>query len=360
MKARSWCICFVSIVVTLAILLMLIAYIIDPMNLYSWHEIRFMNSGVNFNPGIIRNYDADYYVIGSSMIQNTDMDQVRAAGYNRPVKLEKGGMTVNEELMILRLIASCGQNTPILLSIDLSSLIQAEEIVPSSDVFNEELYSYSTFDDWRYLLGYKTWWRYIPLTVVMELLNSIGILPSMFESVLDIDQIGRWWESAETQFGKEHLIAQYQTGAGGTSSIPDNITRQEVFSKVDDFVEQLSAYTANIESVTIGFPPYSALYWHTQKVNGDMSLLLDTKAYLQTKLLEMGNVQIVDMQDHPLITDLDHYKDQTHYDLILQHDYTESFLSEGGNVHSVEEIDDKRIQLEERIISFERENASWL
>lgn len=360
MRAKRWCACFVLIVVSFAIILMMLAYIIDPLNLYSWNEIRFVNSGVYFNPGIIRNYDADYYVIGSSMIQNTDMDQVRAAGYNRPVKLEKGGMTVNEELMILCLIASCGQNTPILLNIDLSTLVQADSIQPSSNVFNEELYSTTNLDDWRYLLGYETWWRYIPLTVAMELLGLIGDLPSMFDFVLDIDQIGRWWDSYRNSFGRETIIEQFIAGKGGTSALPYSVTRQEVFSKIDDFVEQLSLYTGNLESVTIGFPPYSALYWYTQKMNGDIDLLLDAKCYLQEKLLELDNVWIVDMQDHPSITDLDYYKDQTHYDLILQHDYTDAFLSEGGNVHNVEEIEDKRCQLEELIVTFESENSSWL
>ena len=359
MKARRWCACFVSIVFAFAVILMILAYLIDPMNLYSWHEIRFIN-GTYFIPSIIRNYGADFYIIGSSMIQNTDMDQVRAGGYSRPVKLEKGGMTVNEELMILRLIASCGQNTPVLLNIDLSTLLQAEDIEPASDVFNEELYSNDIFDDWRYLLGYETWWRFIPITVAMEFLNTIGMLPSMFDSILNIDQTGRWWESYKLQFGRETIIRQYMNGEGGTSSLPDGITKQEVFAKVDDFVEKFSWYTENLELVTVGFPPYSALYWYTQKKNGDMDLLLDAKCYLQEKLLELDNVRIVDMQNHPLIADLNHYKDQTHYDLILQNAYTEAFLAEDGNICSDEDIISKRILLEELVEVFEKENYSWL
>lgn len=360
MKARRWCACFVSIVFAFAVILMILAYLIDPFNLYSWHNIRFINDGIYFIPGIIRNYDADYYVIGSSMIQNTDMEQLRVMGYSRPVKLEKGGMTVNEELMVLRLISSYGQNTPVFLNIDFSTLVQAETIEPTSDVFIKELYSNSIFDDWRYLLGYETWWRYIPITVAMEFLNTIGMLPSMFDPILDIDQTGRWWESYKLQFGMETIKKQYMNGEGGTSSLPDGITKQEVFTKVDDFVEQLSDYTENLESVTLGFPPYSALYWHTQKKNGDMDLLLDAKCYLQEKLLELDNVRIVDMQNHPLIAEMNHYKDQTHYDLLLQNEYTEAFLAEDGNICSAEDIASKRLLLEELIESFEKENTSWL
>lgn len=360
MKARRWCALFIIIVIILSFILMALSYVIDPMNLYSWHETRFMNSGVYFNPGIIRNYDADYYVIGSSMIQNTDMDRLRDEGYKRPVKLEKGGMTVNEELMILRLIDALNQTTPLMINIDISTLIQADEISPSSSVFKDELYSASTLDDWRYLLGYETWWRYIPLTVAMEGLDAIWHLPSLFDSVTNIDQIGRWWEADMHLFGKDRLIAQYQSGAGGTSGLPDDITQEEVFSKVDDFVEQFATYTDNQEQVTIGFPPYSALYWHTQKSNGDMELLLDAKGYLQERLLELGNVRIVDMQDHPLITNLDHYKDQTHYDLTLQEDYTEAFLADEPNVRNTDDIKAKRIHLAELVNEFEEENASWL
>ena len=157
MSSRKWLGICLAVTVIAALVMVAVVYVVDPLNYIRWNDgPRFFNSGVSFIPGIVRNYGANTYLIGSSMIQNTDMQYMRDSGVGLPVvKLEKSGMTVNETLMVLRLIQSQVQSPDALINIDFVTFFTDDKIGPASDNLKGYLYNHSSLDDWKYFFDYK-------------------------------------------------------------------------------------------------------------------------------------------------------------------------------------------------------------
>lgn len=362
MSSRKWLGICLAVTVIAALVMVAVVYVVDPLNYIRWNDgPRFFNSGVSFIPGIVRNYGANTYLIGSSMIQNTDMQYMRDSGGGLTVvKLEKSGMTVNETLMVLRVIQSQAQSPDALINIDFVTFFTEDKIGPASDNFKGYLYNYSSLDDWKYFFDYDVWYRYLPVTLGMMAIDVVfGRLPEMLDSVTNIDDIGTT-HSLATAYGRELMIRNYKAGVGGTSKYT-GYNLEAIKENIDDFIGFFEDYTSDFSSVTIGIAPYSALWWHVQKEDGTMDTLLEAKAYLEERLLELGNVKIADVQAvSDQIANLEHYKDQTHFDSTLQKVYTDAMLSPEGTITSVDDIAASRQRLEDIVVKFEEENVDWL
>ena len=66
------------------------------------------------------------------------------------------------------------------------------------------------------------------------------------------------------------------------------------------------------------FPPYSALYWVQAAEEGTFDAELRFKRYIVQYFSDWDNVRMIDMQEIPEITDLDHYMDLVHFDPEIQ------------------------------------------
>ena len=81
-------------------------------------------------------------------------------------------------------------------------------------------------------------------------------------------------------------------------------------TRFDEYISQLDFENGEY---TFFFPPYSALYWNYAREAGNAETYLAFKAYAEEKLLEYENVRVFDFQNADFMTDLDNYKDYTHY-----------------------------------------------
>lgn len=360
MSSKKWVVAVLGIICLFLAVMAVITYVIDPLNYYRWNDLRFINSGSYFMPGIVKHYDADAYIVGSSMIQHTDMDEMRALGYQNPVKLEKSGMTFNEALMVLGLVDDNDKEMPTFLNLDLVTLLASNEVTASSTVFPEYLFNDSPFDDFEYLWGYETWYRYIPVTLGLFVIDGLfDELPSLLSFVTEVDNIGTGYNDNQREFGLEVVRSKYLSGTGGTTTF-DHLDLEEQYAKVDSFVELLGDRLEDFPILVVGFPPYSALFWYVQNKNGVMDEMLAIKQYLIQRLMEFDNVRIVDLQSIDQIADLEHYIDQSHFDSTLQSLYTEVLCAGDGNVHSVEDIEASNKRISALVEQFEQNNKSWL
>ena len=363
MSSRKWLGLCLVVTLLMALVMIAIIYIVDPLNYIRWNDgPRFFNDGRFFIPGIVRNYGAQTYIIGSSMIQNTDMQYLRDQGMPKPVaKLDKAGMTVNEALLILECIHERGQSVDVIISMDLSSLFTLPDVSPSSDIMKEYLYNGTAIDDWMYFFDYDVWYRYLPVTVGMMLVDAIfGRLPDFIEDITNLDDIGRYFEDISWQYDRDYVIENYLAGNGGTTSF-EGVPLDHAKRNIDAFIDRFAEYTSDFSSITVGIPPYSALWWHAQKKSGTMDLFLDAKTYFEECLLDLGYVKIADAQSvTDQIADLDHYKDQSHFDLEIQKLYTDVMIANEGTISSADDIEASRVRLEEVVSDFEEKNSEWL
>lgn len=360
-SSKKWILVTTIVTIVLALAIVAMVYVVDPFNFLGWSGApRFYNSATRFIPGMVKHYNADAYLIGSSMIQNTDMDSFRQHGYSRPAKLEKSGITMNENLLVLRLISESWSDADIYLNMDYRNFLVVDELDFSSDVMPDWMYSPTKLDNWRYFFDYAVWYRYMPVTVGMYVLEkALGSLPSIFTQVASPDDFGYWADAfSPSDFGVEALSKARQTGTGGVSSVGSNIDMDNVYAIVDEWMGYFAKYTENSGKVTVMLPPWSLLFWHDEKNNGTFDEMMLLRSYLAEKFLELG-VEVIDFQSVPDVADLSNYKDTTHYGLAVQEKYTDAFLS-GGNIHSVEDMEESSEKIEEMLAVFEKENADWI
>ena len=100
-------------------LLCAVTYIVDPYFQYRVKDNSYMLNGYYVGPGLIRNYDYDTLIIGSSMTQNFDMDIFRENLGNSPLHIGLGAMNWTEIKEMLCFADSVGKATDYYVCVDL-------------------------------------------------------------------------------------------------------------------------------------------------------------------------------------------------------------------------------------------------
>ena len=106
-------------------------------------------------------------------------------------------------------------------------------------------------------------------------------------------------------------------------------------------------------------PPYSALMWYEAEQQGYIDELYDFKKYMVTRFSELDNVTIYDFQDYREITNLNNYKDTTHYTPEFNDMIIES-IAESQNVVNKDNVDVEINNLENLLVDFKTKNKDWL
>lgn len=87
-----------AMVLVLITLLSTVMYIIDPFFQFRVRDNTYLITGGFVCGGLIKNYDYDTLILGSSMTQNFDMDVFREEHGGKPLHVGIGGLEYEEEL----------------------------------------------------------------------------------------------------------------------------------------------------------------------------------------------------------------------------------------------------------------------
>lgn len=99
-----------ALLMVLISLLCTVTYIVDPYFQYRVKDNSYMLNGWYVGPGLIKNYDYDTLIIGSSMTQNFDMDVFRENLGNSPLHIGLGGINWTEINELLSFANSVGKS----------------------------------------------------------------------------------------------------------------------------------------------------------------------------------------------------------------------------------------------------------
>lgn len=344
---------FVLLCLAALLLLAGVVYLYDPFLYYRMPQGRFIVNNYRFtNAGIVKNADYDAAVIGSSMTQNFDLDLMRAKLGVNPIKVTVGGMSVEGMDLTYTQLARVGKAKTLYVCLDLPSLNKQTESLASYATY---LYDDNPLNDYKYLLGYETWMRLLPLSVAFNLLEQSGRKLPQFYGTYDIDHIGEWYEDAV--FGAEILKKAYRKSSGSISAQSLEQIDARMAENTDRVLDPMLK-DADMEFVFF-FPPYSQLFWHEAQSAGYFDAYLTAKYYIAEKLSGYDNVRLYDFQALPQTADLDHYKDVTHYDKSLNNLMVECFATGFCRVDETI-IAAAQDTLRARLARFQKENAAWL
>lgn len=304
--AKKWLLRLLALTLALVALMCAAVYWVDPYMQYRVRDNQYLLNSRLVTPGLIKNYDYDTVLIGSSMIQNTDMALFRETLGGKPLKITTGAISLKEIQKLTDKVNQVGKAEKYYICLD--QYLFAPEKWDDMDRFPDYLMDDDFLNDYRYLLGYETWTRFLPIDLGLSAARALGIsLPERFTRSMSIDGMEDWRD--DWTFGSEAVLSLYAPPPKDKDYDLDRLLgRME--GRFDEYLTHLD-FTQG--EYTFFFPPYSALFWNYAAEAGYGEIYLTFKTYAEERLLEMPHVKIYDFQNAERITDLEQYKDYTHY-----------------------------------------------
>ena len=332
--------------------MMCIVYVYDPYCYYRIPEDRFIVNNYRFlNVGIAKNADYNAAIIGSSMTQNFKMDDFREKVGVNPIKLTVGAMSIEGMELTYNLVKKTGKAEKIFVCVDIPQLNKEKEELKTYATY---LYNETPLDDFKYLIGYETWARLLPLNIAFNAAEKAGIDIPSFYGTYNIDNIGEW-ESKDV-YDESILIENYLNQNTSLSKPNTTGVYDRMVKNADKIIELMCG---DDNEIVFFFPPYSALYWYDLMDMGLYEDYMRVKSYFVNEVDNMENVTVYDFSPIPQISNLKNYKDITHYNAKINAYMVDCFAN-NQYVVSNENIDDSINALTERIEIFKNDNSEWL
>lgn len=251
------------------------------------------------NDGIVRHFDYDSIICGTSMTENFKASQADAIFDADFVKVPLSGASYRESHDILRWAYGAGKNVRyVIRSIDYSMLFDYY------DGHNDQLYMYDNnpFNDQQYVLN-----KYV-------LYRVFGVLQytRAGNQTTDFDAYRSW--GAGGTYGAEAVLAAYTSGGGVEFSVA--LSEDECEAMLDNLRQNVIDLPDEHPETTfyLFFPPYSICYWDELNSKGEIDRMIDAEEAAIAEILKHPNIKLYSFSDNfELVCNLDNYKDQGHY-----------------------------------------------
>ena len=275
-------------------------FIIDPIQYFrkaSFYK-PFYSDALLMSPGIIKNYEYDSLVIGSSMSQNFEIKDLNKFLEGNFIKSTEGGVSAYEISKILEYSNSQNKLKKLVLNIDYFSFSKQFNTVQTN--FPEYIYSDNYLDKFKYLYSYDSLVK-IAYTLKGNILNqSYGY---------DFNTCYSWGNNFK--YSEEIVLNSFRNDSFDKSFNKTTHNFDNMKIHLDLYV--VSNLKPNLEYIYF-LPPYSILVFNDALKKGWLEDLLQFRTYLAEIAESNSNIYLYDFQvDIDTITDLNNYKDISHY-----------------------------------------------
>lgn len=315
-KSSTW---IISLLLALLVTLTAFAgmmYILDPLLQYgkespplTYYSYKEMYS----NPGIAMHYDYDTVLVGTSMIENTDVDEFDELMQTKAVRLPYAGGTALDMKTILDVCFSSDNSIhSVFWALDEHQLFSNPD--ETRHPLPKYLYSGKKLN-FSYLLNLDIFAHYA-LHDIIETLHG-NVQPAALRG-----------ETFQGIYGKEAVLESYhraeQSKIQSDKSAIINTANANLTQNIEPLLE------ANPDTHFIFyFVPYSILYWDSELRTNHFDAAMAAVEYVIGELLTYDNVTIYFYHDEEdIITNLDNYKDYSHYAPQINSYVTQAMASE--------------------------------
>ncbi len=343
-KTKKWLLGFVASVLIIATVMGCAVFIIDPFFQYRVREDTYKLSELYNSPGLVKNYEYDTLLLGSSMIQNTDMDYFEETLNTKALKIGIGGVNLDESGRYLLLAYDRENVNDFYVSIDFASVDDEGTRTPLY-LFGDDIISRL-----KYFFSYEAWLRFIPLDIAFVMAEKTIGLPESMKEETKIKRVGEW--VGQATFGKEKVIDNYTNDRYSVSAVDKADLENKMKTNIDKFFDVVDTKKGNH---IFFFPPYSSLYWCETQEKDYFEEYMDVKKYFCEKAWATG-ATVYDFQSADFTRDLDNYKDTTHYKVDINNWMTECFAKK-ENIITKENFAEYEQKLRSNTDSFRSEHT---
>ncbi|MEX1377736.1 MAG: hypothetical protein AB1Z23_09750 [Eubacteriales bacterium] len=307
MSSKKWTLSVLGLTAGLVILIASFIFIVDPF--FCFREPKeygySISNEIYQNPGVVRNYEFNSVILGSSMCENFRPSEFDNKFSVSTVKLTyAGGYPLNYKY-IMDTIKEYKDLEVVFWGMDITTFA-----TPSNQTrfpLPEYLYDQNRLNDINYLLNKDI------------ILYSLDVVRKQIAGVptTDIDDAYEWYSANANKFNTpvvaENLLDMYNL-AGKSDA---QISSDEYFYLVKENFEKniVPIIESNPETeFYIFFPPYSIVFWKVHEKAGDLDEYIYSLEYITENLLIYDNIEVYSFQDvESIVCDISLYKDHTHY-----------------------------------------------
>lgn len=331
MRSKKWVVSLLSVALAAILIFGLTMLFFDPLLQYVKEpgSLTYRTyAEIYSNPGIAKNYDYNAVLVGSSMVENTDVSEIDKLFGCTTIKVPySGGSSYNHKYILDVCFRSDKQIDRVFWSLDEYALT-TEKSTPRYPLPNY-LYDDNKINDLSYLLNLDIFYFY-------TLKDVFGTLTHQQQRMMKDGS----WAADESIYCKANALSSVpypmqQQASKGSLYYNKNLT--------DNLNDNILPLVESHPETQFDFfmVPYSISYWYMQKQNG----LLDAEIYdartAAGELLKRDNVRLFFFQDvEEIITNLDNYKDYTHFKPEIN-SYMTKEMAKGSHLLTLENYNEK-------------------
>lgn len=282
------------------------------------------------NAGIVRNYDYDSVIVGSSVTENFRPSYMDEQLGGRFIKLSTSAGTAYNHALLLNLAFDTHALRRVVYSLDVYSYIDAMDKT-GSDV-PLYLYDHNVFNDASYWLNRSVLASFLP-----RCLRAWG--QQQDDSIRD----SMYCWAGRDDYG---LIALYTASFTPPQQVlaPDHYIARAQANLETHMLPFIKAHPDT--QFDIYFPPYSAAEWSSMQSRGTLEAMLALRGLCYDTLSGYPNVTVYDFSAREdWVLHIDNYKDTLHFGQWINDAITRCIAQQENIVESRAQLDEATAQL---------------
>lgn len=335
-------------------------YLYDPLQLY--HKPYFRETTFSYdmrvqNKGIIKHYDFNSYIVGTSMVEHIPIDTINAITQQKWVNIMMYGSSFDERAIILQYLFTIRKPKNIIYSLDHFSLIKPTA-QPRNFAF---LYDSNEFDDIKLYFNQKymfcafLWSQKEKCVGVSKPLATLNPDIALAESLGK--KFGGFEKWVQYEDNRIHDALEWLRNFKG-EDYPDTSTLKQITSHLDiesskEYVHQyvLSFVSQNPQThFDFIIPPYSRLHWRIQKPD-DYAYWQQVIKWFVTIIAQYPNATLYGFDDMEYMDYINNYMDLTHYNVDMHKYFTQAIATQ-THIVTPENIDAYLDTMEQKIRTY--------
>lgn len=316
MKAKHWLIGFFAVVLGLMAIIGGTIYYIDPyMHFHYPHTDKFyyeLNNERSQNYGIVKQFDYDALITGSSMTQNFKASEMDKIFGTNSIKATFAGSPYKETGDLIRFALEYNDKLrTVVCSMDGAMLMWHKDTVRSDlGKHPDYLYDDNPFNDVKYLCN-----KDVLFNVIFPMLRPDDANAPV-SGITSFDAYGSWYQDGIHFFGINTILPNGVPSAPSEEKEVLHLSDTERETIRESIAQNITSNAAAHPEVTFYYfiPPYSADYWREQLYAGTLVRQIEAEQYAIEMLLEHDNIKLFSFYNcTDITTDLNNYMDSCHY-----------------------------------------------
>lgn len=247
--------------------------------------------------GTLDHFDYDSVVLGTSLAENTNTDDIRNLFGVSAVKAIRAGGS-NADLMVY--LDEAFDHTDVkevFYYLDYASMT-ADARASFNDSEEKFIVNDNPLDDVKYLINKDVLLNKIPKQIA-------------YSTIADYNEAEPYAWYAEKTFAASEILSRYYPLESVASSVPVG-SNESFYENISMLEERIKAHGETTFEIIL--PPVSILWWDNEYRNGMLDERMYETEYVAEVLGKYDNVHIYNYQfDTDIIADLDNYMDTVHF-----------------------------------------------